>query len=65
MVEIFQRLDTWTYLKLANNHRDGILVFRLIYNHYLGSSNIYHMAAGSEKKLAQCSYTGKNINWTF
>ena len=33
MVKIFQGLDAWTYLKPATKHCDGILVFRLIYNH--------------------------------
>ena len=33
MVKIFQGLDAWTYIKPATKHRDGILVFRLIYNH--------------------------------
>ena len=65
MVAIFQGLDTWTYLKSDKKHRDEILGIRLIYNHYLGPSNINHMAAGEEKKLAQCSYTGEKRNWTF
>ena len=37
----------------------------LIYNHYMGASNIYHMVDGAEKKLDQCSYTGEKRNWTF
>ena len=53
MVAIFQVSDAWTYLKLDNKHRYGRLGFRIIYNHYLGPSNIYHMVAGAEKKLAQ------------
>ena len=53
IVAIFQVSDAWTYLKPAKNHRDGRLGFRLIYNHNLGISNIYHMAAGAEKNLAQ------------
>ena len=32
MVAIFQVSDKWTYLKPAKKHRDGRLVFRLIYN---------------------------------
>ena len=58
MVAIFQVSDAWTYLKLDKKHRDGRLGFRIIYNHYLGTRNIYQMKAGAEKKLDQCSYTG-------
>ena len=57
-VEIFQGLDTWMYLKPDNNYRDGRLGFRITYNNYLGPRHINHMAAGAEKNLAQCSYTG-------
>ena len=65
MIAIFQGSDSWPYLKPANNNLDGKLVFRIIYNHYLCPSKIDHMAAGAEKKLDQCSYTGKKKNWTF
>ena len=54
----------WTYLNPSKNHRNEILFYNIIYNHYLGPINIYHMAAGTEKKLAQCTYTGKKINCT-
>ena len=58
MIAIFQGLDGWTYLKPANKHCDGRLGLRLIYNHYLCPIKIDHVAAGAEKKLAQCSYIG-------
>ena len=45
MVEIYQVLDAWTYLKPDKKHHDGRLVFRIIYNHYLVPSNIYHIEA--------------------
>ena len=47
MVEIFQGSDKRTYLNPDKKHCDGILGFRLVYNHYLGPSNINHMAAGA------------------
>ena len=59
MVAIFQGLGAWTYLKRDKKHCDGRLLFRFIYNHYLGPRNIYNMAAGAYKKLSQCSYTGE------
>ena len=37
--------------------------YNLIYNNYLGPSNIEHMANVAEKKLAQCTYTGEKRNW--
>ena len=43
MVVIFQGSDAWMYLKLAKKHCDGRMGYKLIYNHYLGTSNIYHM----------------------
>ena len=65
MVAIFQLLDKWKYLKPAKKHCDGRLGYMIIYNHYLGPSNIYHMTAGAEKKLAQCTYTWEKRNWNF
>ena len=64
-VAIFQGYEAWTYLKPDKNNCNGRLRFRLIYNHYLGPSNIYHMAAGAEKKLVQYSYTEEKRNWSF
>ena len=51
-------------MKPAKKHRDGRMGYNLIYNHYQGLSNINHMSASTEKKLAQCTYTDKKINWT-
>ena len=65
MVKIFQVLYTWTYLDLDKKHHDGIMGYKLIYNYYLGLSNIYHVVAGAEKKFAKCTYTEVNRNWTF
>ena len=56
MIAIFQVLDAWTYLNPSNKHRDRRLIYRLLYNHYFGPSNIDHMSAGAEKKLAQYTY---------
>ena len=55
MVAIFQELDAWTYLKPFKKHRVVRMGYKLIYNHYLGPSNIDHMEASAEKKLAQCT----------
>ena len=38
--------------------------YNLIYNHYLGPSNIDHMVAGAEKNIAQWTYTGEDRNLT-
>ena len=62
IVAIFQGSNAWTYLNPAKKHRYGRLGYNLVYNHYLGPSNIYHKAAGAEKKLAQCNYTGGKRN---
>ena len=64
MVAISQGLDAWTYLKPAKKHHNGIMGYKLIYNHYLGPSNIYRMAAGADKNIDQYTYTGKKRNWT-
>ena len=55
----------WTYLKPAKKHSDGRMGYKIIYNYYLGQSKIYHMAAGVDRKLSQCTYTGEKKNWTF
>ena len=65
MVSIFQGSYAWTYLNPAKKYRDGRMRFRLIYNHYLGPRNIDHMAAGAEKKLSQCTYTGEKRSCNF
>ena len=53
MVVIFQGLHVWKYLKPYKRHSDGRMGYKLIYNHYLGTINIDHMAAGVEKKISQ------------
>ena len=65
MVATFQVSGAWKYLMPSRKHCDGRMGYNLIYNHYLGPSNIDHMAAGAKKKLAQCNYTGEKINCTF
>ena len=65
IVEIFQGLDAWTYLKPAKNNRDGKLGLSLIYSHYFGTSNIDNMEARADKNISQCRYTRENRNWTF
>ena len=46
MVEIFQGSDEWMYLKPSKKHRDVRMGYKLIYNNYLGPSNIVRMEAG-------------------
>ena len=65
MVAIFQVLDAWAYLNPDKKHRYVRMGYKIIYNHYLGQSNIEHMAYGAEKKLDQCTYTGERRNCTF
>ena len=65
MVAMFQVSDTCTYIKPAKKNCGGRLGFRIIYNHYLGPSNIDHMKSGAEKKLAKFTYTREKRNWTF
>ena len=44
MVSIFQGSDAWTFLNPDKKHCDGRMGYKLIYNHYIGPSNIYHKA---------------------
>ena len=52
MDTILQGSDAWMYLKPSKKHHDGRMCYKLIYNHYLGPRNIYHMVDGAEKKLS-------------
>ena len=51
-----------TYLNPDKENRDGIMNYKLIYNHYLGPSSIDYIEAGAYKKLAHCTYTGEKRN---
>ena len=64
MFAIFQGTDTRMYLNPSKKHREGRMGYNIIYNHYLGQSNIYHIADGVKKKLAQFTYTEDKRNWT-
>ena len=55
IVEIFQVSDVWTYLKTSKRHHDKRMGYKLIYNNYICTRNIYHMEAGADKKLDQCT----------
>ena len=65
MVKKNQGKDALTYMNPAKKHSDGKMGYKIIYNHYLSPRKIDHMAAGAEKKLAQCTYSGEKRNWTF
>ena len=58
MVTILKVLDVQTYLNPTKKHCDGIMGYKLIYNHCMDPSNIYHVVSGAEKKLDNCTYTG-------
>ena len=62
MVPISQRSDVWTYLKPSKKHSDGRMSLKLIYNHYLGPSNIDHMSAGVKNNIDQCTYIWEKRN---
>ena len=65
MGSIFSGSPAWTHMKAAKKHRNGRLAERLIYDHYLGPSNIDHMASSCERKLAGASYRGETRGWSF
>ena len=51
LVAIFQTSETWVYCKMEKKHRDGKIAFRGVYDRYLGTINVNHMASNAERSL--------------
>jgi hypothetical protein len=65
MVNIIQAHDCWTYVKPAQRTKDGRRAFLLLWNHFLGPTNVGNMASEEEAKLGSVSYTDerKKLTW--
>jgi hypothetical protein len=55
----------WTYVRPHQRTQDGRKAFWALYDHYLGASNVDHMAARAEGKLQSTTYTGETKRWNF
>ena len=57
--------DCWSYVRLAQQNRDGRAAFFSLKNHYLGASNVDNMSTQALRKLLGTSYTGERRRWNF
>jgi hypothetical protein len=55
----------WTYIRPFQRVQDGRKAFWALYDHYLGPSNVDHMASRAEGKLQSTTYTGETKRWNF
>jgi len=55
----------WTYVKPFQKNLDGRGAFRGLWDHYLGPSNVDHLAAAAESKLETARYTGEKKRYNF
>ena len=62
LVAIFQGSDVWTFLNPANDHFDGRMGYKLIYNHYMGSINIYNFETGGRRSFPSALTLGNIEN---
>ena len=62
---VFKQSVAWPHLKQAKKTEDGRYGYHLLYNHYLGSSNVDHMAAQAETVLATYVYKGEGPKFNF
>jgi len=55
----------WTYVKPFQRKHDGRGAYRALWDHYLGPSNVDHLAAAAELKLETAKYTGEKKRYNF
>jgi hypothetical protein len=57
--------DCWTYVKPAQRTKDGRRAFLLLWDHFLGATNVENIASEAEAKVGSVSYTGERNKWTW
>ena len=57
--------DCWSYVRPAQQTRDGRLALLGLNNHYLGENNVNNMSSRAEAKLKDTSYSGEKRRWNF
>jgi hypothetical protein len=55
----------WTYVRQHQKQQDARKAYWALYDHYLGPSNVDHMATRAESKLMTTTYTGETKRWNF
>jgi len=63
--DITREHKCWTYVKPFQRKHDGRGAYRALWDHYLGPSNVDHLAAAAELKLETAKYTGKKKRYNF
>jgi hypothetical protein len=53
------------HIKKAARVRNGRAAYQALYNHYLGDSNVDHLADEANRKLMTSTYCGKQKRWNF
>ena len=58
-------LDCWTYVKSVHSKRDVRKACRDLWDHFLGTDNVYNMANEAERLLVATHYSGENNSFNF
>ena len=57
--------DCWSYVRPAQQNRNGWLAFMGLKNHYLGNNDVDNISSRAEAKLKDTSYSGEKHRWDF
>ena len=57
--------ECWTYVRPAQQARDGRAAFFGLKQHYLGANSVDNQAARAESKLNSLTYTAEKKRWNF
>jgi hypothetical protein len=65
ITDICREDDCWSFVKPAQQLRDGRKAYWCLYDHYLGPNNAGNMASWAEREVSDAHYQGEKKRWNF
>jgi hypothetical protein len=63
LYEMFGQTPAWLHGQSTKKEKNGRKLFRLLFDHYLGTEHVTHQANKVEARIASLSYKGEQKNW--
>ena len=63
LFEMFGQTPAWLHGQSTKKEKNGRKLFRLLFDHYLGTEHVTHQANKVEARIASLSYKGEQKNW--
>jgi hypothetical protein len=63
LYEIFGQTPAWLHGQSTKKEKNGCKLFHLLFDHYLGTDHVNHLASKMETRIAKLHYKGEQRNW--